>query len=147
MAEEEKKEEHVSTEGGSASGGDTPAKFKSLVESIDKMSVLDLHELVKFLEKKFGVSAAAVSVAGPASGGGTAEAGEEKSAFDVELKDVGPNKISIIKVVKEVLALGLAEAKGLVDGAPILLKQGMKKEDAESLKKRIEEAGGKADLK
>jgi len=127
-------------------GAETPAKFKDIVGAIDKMSVLDLHELVKHLEEKFGVSAAAVAVAGPAAGA-AADAGEEKSSFDIELKDVGPNKISIIKVVKEVLALGLAEAKGLVDGAPVMLKQGMKKEDAEALKKRIEEAGGKAELK
>lgn len=123
---------------------ETPSKFKDIVGAIDKMSVLDLHELVKFLETKFGVSAVAVAVAGPAV---AAEAGEEKSTFDLELKDVGPNKISIIKVIKEVLALGLAEAKGLVDGAPVILKQGMKKEDAEALKKRIEEAGGKVELK
>jgi large subunit ribosomal protein L7/L12 len=109
------------------------------------MSVLDLHELVKLLENKFGVSAAAVAMAAPAAG--AAAAGEEKSSFDVELKDVGPNKIAVIKVVKEAMALGLAEAKALVDGAPAKLKDGMKKEDAEALKKKLEEAGAKVELK
>lgn len=124
---------------------EVPAKFKSIVESIESMSVLDLHELVKLLENKFGVSAAAVAMAAPAAG--AAAAGEEKSSFDVELKDVGPNKIAVIKVVKEVMALGLAEAKALVDGAPAKLKDGMKKEDAEALKKKLEEAGAKVELK
>ena len=122
---------------------ETPAHFKALVETIEKMSVLELHELVKFLEKKFGVSAAAVAVAGPAAG----PAAEEKTSFDVNLKDAGANKISIIKVVKEVLGLGLKEAKDLVDAAPSTIKAGMKKEDAEALKKQIEEAGGTVELK
>ncbi len=124
----------------------TPAQFKSVVEAIEKMSVLELHELVKFLEKKFGVSAQAVAVAGPAAGAGAAAA-EEKTSFNVELKDSGAQKIAIIKVVKEVLGLGLKEAKDLVDGAPIMLKEGMKKEEAEALKKQIEDAGGKVELK
>lgn len=123
---------------------ETPAKFKDIVEAIDKMSVIDLHELVKHLEEKFGVSAAAVAVAGPAS---AAPAADEKSSFDVELKDVGANKIAIIKVVKEALGLGLAEAKGMVDGVPSLLKAGMSKADAEALKKKVEDAGGKVELK
>ncbi len=122
-----------------------PAKFKSLVESIEKMSVLDLNELVKLLEKKFGVSAAAVAVAGPAAG--AVPAGEEKSSFNVELTDGGAQKIAVIKVVKEVLGLGLKEAKDMVDGAPIMMKEGMKKEEAEAVKKKIEEAGGKVTLK
>ena len=121
-----------------------PAKFKTIVESIEKMSVLDLNELVKLLEKKFGVSAAAVAVAGPAV---AAEAAEEKSAFNVELTDGGAQKIAVIKVVKELLGLGLKEAKDMVDGAPIMMKEGMKKDDAQALKKRIEEAGGKVTLK
>ncbi|MFZ2523050.1 MAG: 50S ribosomal protein L7/L12 [Minisyncoccia bacterium] len=124
---------------------ETPAKFKSVVEAIEKMSVLDLHELVKHLEEKFGVSAAAVAVAAPAAGG--ASAAEEKSTFNVELTDGGANKIAVIKIVKEVLAVGLKEAKDLVDGAPAMLKEGMKKEDAEALKKQVEEAGGKVTLK
>lgn len=123
-----------------------PAKFKDIVESIEKMSVLDLNELVKLLEKKFGVSAAAVAVAGPAAGAAV-EAGEEKSAFNVELTDGGAQKIAVIKVVKEVLGLGLKEAKDMVDGAPIMMKEGMKKEEADALKKKIEEAGGKVTLK
>ena len=121
-----------------------PAKFKDIVASIEKMSVLDLNELVKLFEKKFGVSAAAVSVAGPAA---AVEAGEEKTSFNVELTDGGAQKIAVIKVVKEVLGLGLKEAKDMVDGAPIMMKEGMKKEEAEALKKRIEEAGGKITLK
>ena len=123
---------------------ETPAKFKSIVETIEKMSVIDLHELVKFLEEKFGVSAAAVAVAAPGAG---AAAVEEKDSFAVELKDAGANKISVIKVVKEVLALGLKEAKDLVDAAPKVLKEGLKKPEAEELKKKIEDAGGKAELK
>lgn len=124
---------------------ETPAQFKSVVEAIEKMSVLELHELVKFLEKKFGVSAAAVAVAGPAAGG--AAVAEEKSTFNVELKDAGAAKIGIIKIVKEVLGLGLKEAKDLVDSAPAMLKEGMKKEEADALKKQIEDAGGKVELK
>ena len=122
-----------------------PAKFKGLVESIETMSVLDLNELVRLLEKKFGVSAAAVAVAAPAAAG--AAAGEEKTTFNVELKDAGAQKIAVIKIVKEVLALGLKEAKDLVDAAPKMLKEGMKKAEADDLKKRIEEAGGKVELK
>ena len=124
---------------------EVPAKFKDIVESIEKMSVLDLNELVKLFEKKFGVSAAAVSVAGPAAA--AADAGEEKSSFNVELTDGGAQKIAVIKVVKEVLGLGLKEAKDMVDGAPIMMKEGMKKEEAEALKKGIEAAGGKVTLK
>lgn len=121
---------------------ETPAQFKTVVESIEKMSVLELHELVKFLEAKFGVSAAAVAVAGPA-----VAAVEEKSTFDVNLTDAGGNKIAVIKAVKEALGLGLKEAKDLVDAAPSTLKAGMKKEDAENLKKQVETAGGKVELK
>lgn len=120
------------------------AKFKTIVDSIESMSVLDLHELVKHLEEKFGVSAAAVAAAPAAAAAGAAE---EKSTFNVELKDGGATKISVIKVVKEALGLGLKEAKDLVDGAPKMLKEGMKKEDAEKLKKEIEAAGGKVELK
>ncbi len=124
---------------------ETPSKFKTIVEAIEKMSVLDLHELVKHLEEKFGVSAAAVAVAAP-SGGGAAPT-EEKSTFNVELSDGGANKIAVIKVVKEALGVGLKEAKDLVDGAPAMLKEGMKKEDAEKLKKDLETAGAKVTLK
>lgn len=123
-----------------------PAKFKKLVEEVESMSVIELHELVKVLEEKFGVSAAAVAVAGPANGAG-AEAAEEKSAFTVELTAAGEQKIAVMKIVKEVLALGLKEAKDLVDGAPSVLKEGVKKEEAEEIKKKIEEVGGKVTLK
>lgn len=121
-----------------------PAKFKDIVASIEGMSVLDLHELVKVLEEKFGVSAAAVASAGPAVAG---EAAEVKDSFTVELTSGGEQKIAVMKIVKEVLALGLKEAKDLVDGAPSVLKEGVKKADAEDLKKKIEEAGGKVTLK
>lgn len=123
---------------------EVPAKFKDLVEKIDTMSVIELHELVKVLEEKFGVSAAAVAVAGPAAGG---EAAEEKDSFTVVLSSAGEAKIGVMKVVKEVLGLGLKEAKDLVDAAPATLKDGMKKAEAEDLKKKIEEAGGKVELK
>ncbi len=123
---------------------ETPAQFKTIVEAVEKMSVLELHELVKFLEKKFGVSASAVAAA-PVAGATAGD--EEKSSYDVNLADAGGNKIAVIKVVKEVLGLGLKEAKDLVDAAPAVLKAGMKKEDAEALKKQVEEAGGKVELK
>ena len=122
-----------------------PAKFKDIVSKIEEMSVLDLHELVKVLEEKFGVSAQAAVAAAPAAGAG--EEAEAKSAFNVELTAAGEQKIAVMKVVKEVLALGLKEAKDLVDGAPSMLKEGMKKEDAEDFKKKLEEAGAKVTLK
>jgi large subunit ribosomal protein L7/L12 len=148
MSEETKKDEVVAdvatkTEDKKVS---VPAKFKDIVSKIEEMSVLELHELVKILEEKFGVSASAVAVAGPA-GAGTGEVAEEKSAFTVELTASGEQKIAVMKVVKEVLALGLKEAKDLVDGAPSVLKEGMKKAEAEEFKKKLEEAGGKVTLK
>ena len=121
---------------------EVPAKFKKLVEEVEKMTVLELNELVKVLEKKFGVSAQAVAVAGPA-----AAAAEEKSEFNVELTSAGEQKIAVIKVVKEALALGLKEAKDLVESAPAMLKTDVKKEDAEAWKAKIEAAGGKVTLK
>ncbi len=124
-----------------------PPKFKAIVDTIDAMSVLELHELVKFLEKKFGVSAAAIAAAPGAASGGASEAAEEKSSFNVELSAAGDQKIAVIKAVKEVLGLGLKEAKDLVEAAPAMLKDGMKKEDAEALKKKIEDVGGKVTLK
>ena len=120
-----------------------PAKFKDLVASVEKMTVLELHELVKALEGHWGVSAAAVS-AGPAV---AAEAAEEKSSFDVKLTDSGATKVQVIKAVKDALGLGLKEAKDLVDAVPSVLKEGMKKEDAEKLKAAVEAAGGKVELK
>lgn len=121
-----------------------PAKFAKIVEEIEKMSVLDLNELVKVFEEKFGVSATAVAAVGPATAG---PAAEEKSTFTVELTDSGATKIAVIKAVKEVLALGLKDAKDKVDAAPTVLAENMKKEDAEALKKAVEEAGGKISLK
>ncbi len=123
---------------------EVPSKFKKLVEEVEAMSVLELSELVKVLEKKFGVSAAAVAVAGPTSG---APDEETKSTADVELTEVGASKIAVIKAVKEALALGLKEAKDLVDGAPSMLKTGMKKQDAEELAKKLTDAGAKVTLK
>ena len=125
---------------------EVPAKFKKLVEEVENMSVLELSELVKALEKRFGVSAAAVAVAGPAAGG-AAGGEEEKSTVNVELSDAGANKIAVIKAVKEALGLGLKEAKDLVDGAPSVLKENVGKDDAAALKAKIEEAGGKVTLK
>ncbi|MDB5245536.1 MAG: ribosomal protein [Parcubacteria group bacterium] len=124
---------------------EVPAKFKSIVADIEKMSVMELSELVKVFEKKFGVSAAAVAVAGPAAG--AADAGDEKSTATVELTDAGANKIAVIKAVKEALALGLKEANDLVDGVPSVLKDSVSKDEANELKKKIEEAGGKVTLK
>lgn len=123
-----------------------PEKFKALVEAVEKLSVLDLAELVKVLEDKFGVSAAApVMMAGGAGAG--AAAAEEKTSFNVELAEAGGNKIGVIKVVREVTGLGLKEAKDLVDGAPKMIKEGADKATAEDIKKKVEEAGGKVNLK
>lgn len=123
---------------------EVPAEFQALVEQVEKMSVLELHELVKVLEKRFGVSASAVAVAGPAGG----DAGEgEQDSFTVELADAGGSKIQVIKVVKEVLGLGLKEAKEMVDGAPNVVKEGVSKEEAEEIKGKLEEAGAKVNLK
>ncbi|NQU77585.1 50S ribosomal protein L7/L12 [Candidatus Falkowbacteria bacterium] len=127
---------------------DVPAKFKSLVEEIEKMSVLDLAELVKILEDKFGVSAAApMAVAAAAPGADAGEAAEEKSSFNVELISAGENKISVIKALREVTELGLKDAKDLADAAPKVIKEDVAKEEAETMKKKIEEAGGKVELK
>ncbi len=129
---------------------EVPEKFQSLVESIEKLTVLELAELVKMLEKKFGVSAAAplaVAVAPQAPG---VEAGEEKSSFAVMLTNVGDKKIEVIKVVRDVSGKGLKEAKDLVDAAataPQVVKEGAKKEEAEELRKKFEAAGAKVELK
>jgi large subunit ribosomal protein L7/L12 len=127
---------------------EVPAKFKDLVESIEKMSVLDLAELVKLLEDKFGVSAAAPAMMMAAAPGAAAAApAEEKSSFDVELADSGSNKIGVIKVLRELTQLGLKDAKDLVDAAPKMVKEGVAKADAEAWKKKLEEAGAKVNLK
>jgi len=123
---------------------EVPAKFKDIVAGVEKLTLIELHELVKMLEAKWGVSAAAAVVAGPAAAG---EAVEEKDSFDVELSAAGATPIQVIKAIKEALALGLKEAKDMVDGAPVVIKQGMKKAEAEELKKKIETAGGKVTLK
>jgi len=117
---------------------------EQIIEAVEKMTVLELNTLVKAIEEKWGVSATAVAAAGPAAAG---PAEEGKSTADVELTDAGASKIAVIKAVKEALGLGLKEAKDLVDGAPSMLKQGMKKEDAEELKKKLETAGAKVTLK
>lgn len=146
MAEGEKKEETAAPAAESKDlAVEVPAKFKKLVDEVEKMTVLELNELVKVLEKKFGVSAQATAVV--AADAGAAAAGEEKSEFNVELTAVGEQKIAVIKVVKEVLALGLKEAKDLVESAPAMLKEGVKKETADEWKKKIETAGGKVTLK
>ena len=116
---------------------------ENIIEEIEKLSVLELAELVKALEEKFGVSAQAAVVAAPAAVGGAAEGGaaEEKSEFDVILSAAGDKKIQVIKVVRSITALGLKEAKALVDGAPNPVKEGVSKEEAEEIKKELEEAG------
>ncbi|MBI2484312.1 50S ribosomal protein L7/L12 [Candidatus Uhrbacteria bacterium] len=124
-----------------------PEKFQGLVDQIEKLSVLELSELVKVLEKKFGVSATPV-VAAVSAGASTVEAEvEEKTSFTVELTEAGANKINVIKAVREVTQLGLKEAKDLVDGAPKVVKEGVGKEEAETMKKKLEDAGGKVTLK
>jgi large subunit ribosomal protein L7/L12 len=125
-----------------------PEKFKSLVEQIEGLSVLDLAELVKVLEKKFGVSAAVpVAVMGAAANGAPAEAAEEKTSFNVELKSGGDQKINVIKVIREITTLGLKEAKDLVDSAPKIVKEGVKKEEADEIKKKLETAGATVEIK
>lgn len=144
IAAEETQEEATPASDDAGEEVEVPAEFKDIVEKIENMKVLELNELVKVLEKKFGVSATAVAAA-PAAGGDAG--GEEKSEFTVELTDVGANKIAVIKVVKEAAGLGLKEAKDLVEGAPAVIKEGLKKEDADELKAKVEEAGGKVELK
>ncbi|MBP6889703.1 MAG: 50S ribosomal protein L7/L12 [Candidatus Moranbacteria bacterium] len=124
-----------------------PVKFEKLVAEIEKMSVLDLSELVKVLEEKFGVSAAAPMMMGAMPAAGAAEAVEEKTEFDVELTAAGGQKINVIKVVREVTSLGLKEAKDLVDAAPKVIKEKVSKADAEAILKKLEEAGATAVIK
>jgi len=117
-----------------------------ILEAVGAMSVMDLNDLVKAFEEKFGVSAAAMAVAGPAAGAGAAAA-EEQTEFNVILSEVGANKVGVIKAVRELTGLGLKEAKDVVDGAPKAVKEGVSKADAEAAKKKLEEAGAKADIK
>ncbi|MBU1180197.1 50S ribosomal protein L7/L12 [Patescibacteria group bacterium] len=139
----EEKAEEIKAEKTSA---EVPEKFKALVEQIEKLSVLELSELVKVLEEKFGVSASA-PVATVAAASGAVEAVEEKTEFDVELTAIGDNKIAVIKVVKELTGLGLKDAKDLVDAAPKVIKEKIKKEEAEAMKTKLVEAGATVNLK
>ncbi|WP_028601740.1 50S ribosomal protein L7/L12 [Ottowia thiooxydans] len=118
----------------------------AFLTALDSMTVLELNDLVKAIEEKFGVSAAAMA-APAAGGGGAAAVAEEQTEFTVQLTDVGANKVSVIKAVREITGLGLKEAKDLVDGAPKPVKEGVSKADAEAAKKKLEEAGAKAELK
>jgi large subunit ribosomal protein L7/L12 len=119
-------------------------KITAMIEEVKSLTVLELNELVKALEEEFGVSAAAM--AAPAAGA-AAPAAEEKTEFDVVLTEIGSEKIKVIKVVREVTGLGLAEAKGMVEAAPKAIKEGISKEDAEALKAKLEEVGAKVELK
>ena len=138
MAEEKKN---------SPAGEVVPEKFKSIVSEIEKMSVLDLSELVKVLEEKFGVSAAAPVMMGVMPAAGAVEAAEEKTEFDVELTAAGAQKINVIKAVREITGLGLKEAKDLVDGAPKVIKEKVAKAQADEFKKKLEDAGATVVLK
>ena len=122
------------------------ADIKNMIEEIKKMTVVELNDLVKAIEEEFGVSAAAMAVAAPAAGAGAA-AEEEKTEFNVVLTEVGANKIAVIKVVREITGLGLAESKAMVDGAPSTVKEAIAKEAAEEMVKKFAEAGAKAELK
>jgi large subunit ribosomal protein L7/L12 len=120
---------------------------EDILEAVGSLTVLELNDLVKAFEEKFGVSAAAVAVAGGGAAAGGAAAAEEQTEFTVVLSEVGANKVGVIKAVREITGLGLKEAKDLVDGAPKPVKEGVAKADAEAAKKKLEEAGAKADLK
>lgn len=121
---------------------------EEILDAIASKTVLEISELIKMMEEKFGVSAAAAAVAvAPAAGGAAAPAAEEKTEFDVVLADVGSNKIAVIKAVREITGLGLKEAKDLVEGAPKAVKEGATKAEAEDLKKKLEAAGAKVELK
>lgn len=165
MAEEDKKAEEVKEEvkAGAAAdesqaeakkdrkaaqGVEVPKEFKTIVEHLDKMSALEISKFVKFLEEYWGVSAAApaVAVAAPAGGDGGEAAAEEKSEYDVVLKDAGAQKVAVIKAVKDITGLGLGEAKAIVDSAPKAVKEKVGKEEAEEAKKALEEAGATVEL-
>jgi large subunit ribosomal protein L7/L12 len=119
----------------------------AFLTALDGMTVLELNDLVKAIEEKFGVSAAAMAAPAAAGAGAGAAAAEEKTDFNLVLAEAGANKVGVIKVVREITGLGLKEAKDMVDGAPKVLKEGMPKADAEAAKKKLEEAGAKAELK
>jgi len=128
---------------------EVPKKFKDLVKTIEEMSVLELSELVKVLEEKFGVSAAMPVAAAPAAAGGEQEGApaEEKSAFNVDITEAGQQKIAVIKAVREITQIGLKDAKDLVEKAPTTVKENVPKEEAEEMKKKLEEAGATVELK
>ncbi len=132
---------------GIANNKNMSEKLDTIISQVEQLTVLELAELVKAMEEKFGVSAAAPAMMMAAPGAGAGAPAEEKTEFNVELTEVGANKINVIKAVKEITGLGLADAKAVVDGAPKMIKEGVKKEDAEVMKKKIEEAGGKVTLK
>ena len=123
------------------------ADLNKMLEEVKSMSVMELNEFVKMLEEEFGVSAAAMAVAAPAAGGAAAPAEEEKTEFNLMLKEIGGNKIAVIKVVREITGLGLSEAKALVDGPPSTVKEAMPKDAAEEAMKKLQEAGATAELK
>ncbi|MCI9517850.1 MAG: 50S ribosomal protein L7/L12 [Clostridia bacterium] len=123
------------------------ADLKKLLEEVKGMTVLELNEFVKMIEEEFGVSAAAMAVAAPAAGGAAAPAEEEQTEFTVVLKEIGANKIAVIKVAREATGLGLGEAKALVDGAPSTVKEGLSKEAATELVNKFKEAGATAEMK
>ncbi|MDP2685540.1 MAG: 50S ribosomal protein L7/L12 [bacterium] len=140
MTDEQKPQEEAKAE--------VPAKFKSLVEEVEKLTVMELADLVKVLEDKFGVSAQApVAIAGAAPATGDGAVAEEQTSFNVELVSSGGNKISVIKVVREVTEKGLKDAKDMVDAAPVVVKEGADKAEAEEIKKKLEEAGATVNLK
>ncbi len=120
---------------------------EEIIDAVGSMSVMDLNDLVKAFEEKFGVSAAAMAVAGPAGAGGGGAAAEEQTEFTVVLKEAGASKLAVVKAVKELTGLGLKEAKDIVDGAPSNIKEGVTKAEAEGLKKSLEEAGAVVELK
>lgn len=122
------------------------AEIKNIIEEIKSLTVVELNELVKALEGEFGVSAAAMAVAAPGAGAAPVEAAEEKTEFTVFLKEVGPNKINIIKIVREITGLGLSEAKAVVDKAPGVVKEDVAKEAAEEMAKKFKEAGAVVEL-
>lgn len=149
MSEEKTKEEQKT---GEKSALKVPTKFKSIVQEIEKMSVLDLSELVKILEDKFGVSATVPIMVGTGPAAAAGEVGEksgqeERTEFTVELTNIGDNKIGVIKIVREITEKGLKDAKDLVESAPTVIKEKVKKEEAEEIKKKLEEAGAQVTLK
>ena len=125
------------------------ADLKNIAETLVNLTVKEVNELADILKEEYGIepAAAAVAVAGPAGGGAGGDAGEEKTEFDVELKAAGGSKLAVVKLVKELTGLGLKEAKELVDGAPSMIKEGVTKDEAEGLKKSLEEAGAEVELK